>query len=137
MADITITAASVLPGDNAQVEHGYFGAAVTAGQVVYKDSADGTFKLADANSGTAGVRVPYGVALNGGASGQPAAIQRSGKITIGGTVVVGKTYVLSATPGGIAPIDDLATGHYVSTLGIGISVTQIAVQIQSSGVAVP
>lgn len=136
MTDISITATGVLPGDSAEVEHGYFGASVTAGQVVYKDS-DGTYKLADANSATAAVREPYGIALNGGASGQPAAIQKRGKITIGGTVVVGKVYVLSATPGGVAPIDDLTTGHYTATLGIGISSTQIDMRIHASGVAVP
>ncbi len=137
MSDLSITAANVLPGADAQVEHSYFGASVTAGQVVYNDTADNEKKLADANSATAIVRKVHGIALNGGSDGQPAAVQRGGTITIGATVVVGKVYVLSATPGGIAPIDDLATGHYVTVIGVGISSTQIKLGFLESGVAVP
>jgi hypothetical protein len=137
MADITVTAANVVQGDGADVENGIFGATVTAGQVVYKDAADQRFKLCDANSGTAAARVPYGIALNGGATGQPAAIQKAGNINPGGTVVVGQTYVASANAGGIAPVSDLATGHYVSHLGIGITSSLISMGIKVSGVAVP
>ena len=38
MADLSVTAASVVAGSNANIEHGTLGETVTAGQPVYKDS---------------------------------------------------------------------------------------------------
>jgi hypothetical protein len=88
MADLVITAANVLPGSSAVIKEGTAGAAITAGQVVYADSATNTYKLADCNSATAAVRSPKGIALHAAASGQPIAILTSGLITIGATVAV-------------------------------------------------
>ena len=85
MADLSITAASVLAGSDASIKDGNLGAAVTAGQVVYLDTSDSRWKLADNNSATAIVRVPGGIALNGGASGQPVKVLTNGPITIGAT----------------------------------------------------
>jgi hypothetical protein len=137
MADLVLTAANVAAGTGARVEHGTAGAAVTAGQVVYADSATNTYKLADNNSGTADARVPAGIALHAAASGQPLAILTAGLITIGATVAIGTIYVLSATAGGIAPAADLASGNYSSVLGIATTAAMIDVNIDTSGVAVP
>lgn len=137
MADIVITAANVIGGAGSQIETGFFGATVKAGETVVLDPADNKWKLADCNSPTAALRATRGFALNGGSSGQPAVVHRKGRIVIGGAVTVGQIYVQSATPGGIAPASDLATGDYVTTLGIGVSATEIDVQIHNSGVAVP
>jgi len=72
MADITITATNVKRGPGAVIVHGILAATVTAGQVLYR-LADGTFGLADANGASTLIKTPYGIALNGGAAGQPAA----------------------------------------------------------------
>ena len=56
MADLTLTAASVLAGSNATTRLGTAGATITAGQVVYFDDTTNTFKLADTDSATAAVR---------------------------------------------------------------------------------
>lgn len=135
MADLSITAASVLAGSGATTEPGTLGATVTAGQAVYKDSADGLWKLADNNSATAAVRTPQGIALNGGATGQPVKVLREGPITIGATVTAGVVYYLSDTPGGICPVADLATGEYPTVIGIATSATVIDVGIHASGAA--
>jgi hypothetical protein len=136
MADLTITAASVVKGSGSVVETGTAGASVTAGQVVYKDASDSNkFKLADCDSATAAVRSPYGIALHASGSGQPLTVLRSGPITIGATVSAGVAYYLSATPGGIAPVADLATGDYPVILGIATSTTVLEVDIQEAGVA--
>jgi fructose-specific component phosphotransferase system IIB-like protein len=135
MADLVITAANVLPGSSAVIKEGTAGAAITAGQVVYADSATNTYKLADCNSATAAVRSPKGIALHAAASGQPIAILTSGLITIGATVAVGVPYFLSGTAGGIRPLADNVTGDYVTYLGIGKSTTQIDVKIHESGAA--
>lgn len=134
MADLTITAASVLRGSNARVESVIFGATITQGQVVYKDAADGRVKLADTDSATAAQKVPYGIALNAGANGQPGLVQVSGDITIGATMVAGTTYYLSPTPGGIAPLADVAIGYDYTIMGIAISTTVLRMGIVVSGV---
>lgn len=135
MAAISITAASVLQGSNARVENGKFGAAVTQGQVVYLDASDGEYKLADADSGTAAVRVPRGVALNAGADGQPGQIQLSGDITIGATLTPGLPYFLSPdTPGGIALIGDVGVGDDYVQIGIAKSASVLTIDIQVPGV---
>jgi hypothetical protein len=135
MADITITAASVLPGSNAAVVHGTAGATITAGQVVYQAANDKKWKLADNDSATAEIRIATGIALNGASDGQPIAVQKSGDITIGGTLTAGVSYFLSSTPGGIAPYADIASGDYVCLLGMSKSTTVLALDISYTGVA--
>ena len=137
MADIAVTAASVLPGTTgADFENGTAGATITAGQLVYLDSTTNTYKLADANASvlTAQVR---GVALHASLAGQPLKIQRKGRWTVGGTVVVGTVYVTSGTPGGIAPTTDLVSGWFTAIVGIGVTAAMIDLQPIVGGVAVP
>lgn len=134
MADISITAANVLPGADARIEHGTFGATITQGQVVYRDPADGEYKLADTDSATAAVKVPRGIALNAGSDGQPATIQLSGDITIGATLTAGAAYYLSPVPGGIGLIAEVAIGDDYTLLGLAKSTTVLDLDIQVSGV---
>jgi predicted transcriptional regulator len=136
MADLSITAANVVAGNGASIVNGTAGATITAGQVVYKDVADGRYKLADANASAATAEA-VGIALHAASNGQPLAILSQGTLTPGATVVVGTVYVASATPGGIAPAADLTTGWRTTVLGVGITAATIAVDIQVSGVAVP
>lgn len=135
MADISITAANVVAGSGALTESAAALATITAGQVVYKDATTGNFGLADNNSGTAAVRAPYGIALNGASAGQPLTVVKSGPVTIGGTLTAGATYYLSDTPGGICPSADVGSGEYSSIMGIATSASVLDVEIQSSGVA--
>jgi hypothetical protein len=143
MAAITVTSANVqraiaqlgLPGSS--MEMGRFGATVTAGQAVYRDSSDSyDLKLAIATSAAAAA--VYGIALNGGADGQPAEILRAGLYNPGGTVVVGQLYCVSAAAAGaIVPYGDLATLEYVSFIGVGITAALIYVNFTVSGIAKP
>jgi hypothetical protein len=136
MADLSITAASVVAGTNAVKENGVAGATVTAGQAVYKDASDsGKFKLADNDSATAAVRSFYGIALHGAANGQPLTVLKEGPITIGATTAIGVVYCLSSTAGGICPSADIATGDYNTIIGIGTSTTVIEVQPLAAGAA--
>jgi hypothetical protein len=134
MADISITAANVVPGSDAVRESGTAGATITAGQLVYLDTSDMKYKLADSN-GAAALRVPNGIALNGASNGQPLVIQKGGDITIGGTLTAGIPYFLSDTPGGLCPLPDIGTGEYSCIIGIAKSTSVLAVNIQPSGVA--
>ncbi len=135
MADLSVTAANVIAGSGAKIVNGTAGATVTAGQVVYLDSTDSKFKLADCDSATAAVRSPAGIALNGAANGQPLAICTSGPLTIGATMTAGVTYYLSPTAGGIAPVADILTGDYPVIMGLATSATVLNVKIQEAGVA--
>src|SRR3990170_1773817 len=101
MADLAITAANVAAGSGSAVDRtANAGATITAGQLVYKDSAN-LWQLSDAN-GAAAAKTIGGVALHASLNGQPLAVLVSGPITIGATPAVGAIYGLSATPGGIA-----------------------------------
>lgn len=137
MTDISITAANVVAGSDAKTENGIAGETITAGQVVYKAAATGKYMKADSDSATAEVRKARGIALNGGSLNQPLTILRSGDVTIGGTLTAGLAYYLSkATPGGICPVADIASGGYSVIVGIAESTSVLHVQIVESGVAV-
>lgn len=136
MADLTITAANVAYGSDAVIVHGTAGASLTAGQPLYKDTANANvMKLADANASALTATVA-GVALHAAASGQPIAYQTGGAITIGATVTSGVVYVASATAGGIAPAADLTTGWRTSIIGVATSASVIQLSINNSGAVV-
>jgi hypothetical protein len=135
MADLSITAASVVPGANAIVEHGTAGETITAGHAVYKDTTTGKYIKADANSATAAARQARGIALNGASDGQPLTIQKSGDITLGAVLVAGTDYYLSDTPGGVAPRADIGAGEYVCLLGLAKTASVLALDIQFPNVA--
>lgn len=135
MTDLSITAANVIARGTAKKVPGTAGASITAGQVVYLDSADGKFKLADNDSATAAARSPYGVALHAASDGQPLVVARSGPVTIGASLTAGVAYYLSGTAGGICPVADLSTGDYPTIIGIATSTSILNIDIQESGVA--
>lgn len=135
MADLTITAANVVPGAGATRIVGISGASITAGQTVYLDSADNRYKLYDADSATAAVRVCAGIALNGASNGQPISIHTAGPLAIGATVAAGVAYYGSPTAGGICPVADLSAGDYPCFLGFATSTSVINVAIVHAGVS--
>lgn len=137
MADISQTAANVLAGSTAKIRHGTAGATITAGQPLYADATDGgRLKPADANASQATAAV-VGIALHASLDEQPIAYAVAGKVNLGATLTVGQIYVPSATAGAIAPVADLATGHYVTTLGVAISASEIDLAINVSGAVKP
>ena len=133
MADLPITASAVVPAANAIIARGTAGAAITAGQPVYKDR-NNKYLLGDAD-GVSLARAPGGIALNAASDGQPIAVQFGGDLTIGATLTTGTPYFLSATAGGIAPFEDLVDGDDVVLIGIAKSTSLLAVTIVAPGVA--
>lgn len=136
MADETVTATEVLPATDTQTVDGILGATVTAGQMVYLDSTTSTYKLADADA-SATTAAAKGIAMNGGATGQPVKVAIGGTLDPGFTVTVGAIYVLSGTAGGIAPVADLAAGDYTFIVGVGITASSLRLILNNSGVQVP
>lgn len=136
MVDLTVTAASVIPGANAKRTSGIIGTGVTvtAGQSVYIDPADNRVKLADADAVTSAAAA--GIAELGGGPGQEIPIlYEDDDLTPGATLAVGGTYVVSTTAGGIAPIADLASGDFPTHLFIATSTTKAKLKVVIGGVA--
>lgn len=129
MADISITPANVALVDGV-VRHDTAGATIAAGEAVRLSGGE-VVLASDASAAAAAVA---GIALNSASDGQPVAYQETGTIAIGGTVAVGKVYVLS-TAGGIAPVDDVASSEFITVIGVGVTAADIKLGINASGVA--
>lgn len=136
MANLTVTAASVIPGAGAKSTPGIAGATITAGQVVAKDPATGKFVLCDSNHATAALRIPKGIALNGAGDGQPITVHTEGPLAFGAILTAGTDYWVSDTPGAICPRADVGSGERAVLLGLATSTSVLDVQIQDSGVTV-
>lgn len=125
MSDITFTAANVVVTNSATVKAtGTSGAAVTVGQSVYIDPADGKIKPAKADS--ASTTPPpniVGVALDSApGANQPITYATSGDVTFGSGLAQGQVYAVSAAnAGGIAPYSDLVSTNFVAFLGVALS----------------
>lgn len=136
MVDITITAASVVAGSDANFwPQGSAGETIAAGKAVYLSSSTRKWMLADSNSATAEARTATGIALNSASLDQPLIVQKSGDITIGATLTAGVAYYLSDTPGGICPLADVGSGEYVCLLGLAKTTAVLDLNIQASGTA--
>ena len=136
MADVSVTAASVVKTTTTLISEGIAGGTVTAGQPVYSDSTDSN-KLKAADADVQATSVAVGIALHGAASGQPLKYATSGNLTFNSCFTVGAIYVVSTTTGGIAPDTDLASGDYVTILGIATSATNLNIKINASETAKP
>lgn len=134
MADIAITAANVkLVSGNTQSFAA--GAAVTAGQVVYKEKASNKAQLSDSDSATSEVRSAYGIALNAAAAGQPLTVAMNGAVlNLGATLIAGTDYYLSATPGGICPRADVTTGKDPVRIGMALTTANLQIDINDPNV---
>ena len=139
MADLSVTAASVLASANAAPIKQYnYGATITAGQVVYLDS-NNKWQLTDANASSAGNNANsiVGIALVGGANNQPGVVAtRDVYFTPGATLTNGIAYYVSQNAGAIAPVADVQTGNYATVLGIARSTTILNLNPTASGITV-
>lgn len=136
MTELAITPGLIKAGPAARTVLHTLGATVTAGQALYTDpAANFVAKLAQCDGEAREAQV-VGIALNGGAAGQPVLVLTAGPLE-GCEAEVGVVYVLSGTAGGIMPVEDLVDDDYVTVLGIGVAAGVMMVDIQASGVQVP
>lgn len=105
---------------------GIAGAAIAAGEIVYKDTT-GVYQLADADFAAGAKIAAVGMAMNSAAAGQPVVVAK-GTITIGTGFTVGMQVNLSANPGKIAPVADIST-NFVVALGCIITSSTIKIVI--------
>lgn len=136
MADLSVTAASVLASSTALKASGTAGATITAGQPLYIDSSDSNkLKLADCNA-SAATSAAVGIALHGASSGQPIAYAfDDSAFTPGATLTTGQIYAVSQNAGGICPVADLTTGDYPAVLFVAKSTSQGVLKIVRGGAA--
>lgn len=138
MAAIAITAANVIPSSAAQIVSNYtYAATVTAGQVVFLNSAN-QWALADSDGalGTA-LNATRGISVNGGSINQPAQVCISDTdFTPGGTLTNGLSVYLFTTPGSISQADIPATPAYPVFCGVAKSTTKMNLQFVASGVII-
>lgn len=133
MAAISVTATSVAPGSSCTTASGTAGATITAGQVLYIDTANSNvLKLADTDSSDLTSTVA-GIALHGASSGQPITYATDGLVTFNAVLVASKVYIAGATAAGdINPVADHTTGWRMSILGVAMSTTSLRLRIYNS-----
>lgn len=135
MADLVITAANVIAGENSVKEQALAGETIAAGKAVYISSSTKKFMLADSNSATAEARKATHIALNSASLNQPMIGHKFGDITIGATLTAGTAYFLSDTPGGICPLADVGAGEFVCQIGFAKSTTVLMMDVQFPNVS--
>lgn len=141
MADISITAASVLASASAIINRNFAaGATITRGQAIYLDTTLATplWKLIDSNAAVTGneLATTKGIALNDAASGQPIDVcVKDTDFTPGGTLTNGATVYTSVTAGGVTH-DVPTTGAYPTALGVAKSASKMNLNPTSSGAVI-
>lgn len=145
MAEQSVTAANVAI-DSTSEKQGQIvdgGATITAGQVLYKDSADSEYKLVDANNGSAATALASAVAVSGGADGQEMVVAtRGASINCGFTTTSGEVYCASSTDaltvngnaGGICLHSDLGSGDRAVVLFVGTGTAVVKLLFEDAGV---
>jgi hypothetical protein len=109
-----------------------YGATIAAGQTIVPSS--GKQVLADANASDA-LAAANGVSITPGVDNGWGLMAFGGPvILVGATLVVGMTYVVSDTAGGIMPITDLSTGERCTILGTASTTTQLDLDINATGI---
>jgi hypothetical protein len=132
MANLTITAANLRPL-SATTQTVLSGAALSIGQAVYVDDADGKAKLSDANV-TAAAKVLGLVIAATSATDQKTLVVTGGDVTLGATLVAGTNYYLSATAGAICPEADLTTGDRKIRIGWAKTTATLVLDIEDTAV---
>ena len=138
MSAVVIDPDEVLPGAAATPVTGVAGADLTAGMAIYVDGADDDLiKPSRANNAT--TAICNGIMVNTAATGQPCHYQTTGPITLGvGNLTQGQAYAVSdAVAGEIVPYADLASGDYVTLLGVAQDGDILDMDIQNSNTTKP
>ena len=137
MANLSITAANVIPSEGAVISSGTVGGTavtVVAGNLLYKHT-DGTLLLAT-NATAVGAAV-IGMALGGASTGQVVRyVSEDPDLTLGATATVGDPIYLTTAGGCSILTADLDIGEFVTFLGITtVANSKVNFKIVASGFA--
>ena len=135
MADITPTVGSVLAAVGATLGSGTAGTTIIQGDVIYLDTSDSTYKLAD--DGFASTALVAGIALNIASVNQPVDFIKAGTLAFGNaSTTAGAPYFLSTTAGNLMNTIP-ASGNQSVLIAIGLTTSAMQVGINNSQVAIP
>lgn len=126
MSNLAITAGDVVPTNTASKLNGKAGEAISAGEIVYLDTATNTYKLADGNDST---KLPaIGIAGNTAGVGQQVQIvTKDENLTIGTHGLgLGIPMFLSATAGKVCPLADISTGNQTTCVMVTNTSTTVS-----------
>ena len=122
---------------NTVSRHVVYGSTVVPGNLLYLDTTDNKYKLADADVSetTAGASA---IAVTPGSDTDNGIVITSGSvILVGATLTIGGAYVVSATAGAIAPEADLTTNDYVTRIGTAATTTRLDLTFTATGIQHP
>lgn len=137
MAAVSTTPANVKQQGSCKTIQGLFGATMTASDACYRDGADGTWKLLDANldleEGTL-----LGVVLVGAASSAYGQIVLEGPMDIGGTLTNRMAYIAGTTGGDIHPVADFTgfTSAWQYHIGYATGTSTLVVKPHKTGASI-
>ncbi len=140
MANVTITASSVVPSANSLKSSIQLGEAADAGDIVYFKSSDAKWYLANATtleeSGNGAGSNLKMLASSGAANQYVVGVDPKSSITVGAVLTKGRAYVLSATDGLIANEGDLTSGQFLTIVGYAITSSVLFFDPTSTGVTI-
>ena len=135
MAAFSVTAANVLHSSSATIFTGTAGATITQGQPLYLDTTSNTYKLANALNANSASNCA-GIAMVGASNGQDMVIcSRDPNFAPGFAIAAGNFVLVGNVAGALQPVEDRATGWYVTSLGVGIGNNRINFYITGSNTA--
>lgn len=132
MADLTITPEDVAIGGAfgvTKISQEQAAEAIEQGEVVVQISGETKWRLADSNAASNGTDYAgankIGYALTPAATDGFFMVATEGPVIAGASLTVGTVYIVSTTPGGIAPITDFGgySNSYCTILGQATSTT--------------
>lgn len=139
MAAIVITASNVIPAAGVSKTQKKVGEAVTAGTILYYNSANNDWRLASnaaLESSGNGTDSNLVMALGAASANQYVAVATSSPgsaIAVGAVLTKGLPYVL-LTSGQFGPIGDLGSGDFLTIVGYGSTTSNFIFQPISTGV---
>lgn len=136
MADVTVTPANVEMTDDTVATTGIAGEALVQGQSAYLNSSGSRWYKSESDDTEAKAET-RGIVMTPAATGAQVVIATGGTIKPGATLSANTVYVLSVNSGRFAPIADLATGNYVTLIGIGKSTTELSLLLDPQGYQSP
>lgn len=117
MANLTITAANVIPTADSIPGFGVAGEAITAGQPIYLRTSDQKWIRGESGD-TQAKAESVAIAITSAVSGGQVGYVSGGSLSVGAILTVKTLYVLSATTGLICPIADLVATDWVTLIGV-------------------
>ncbi len=132
MAALSVTATTVTHVSGSVLPTQTIGETITAGQAVYLKNDNRVWKAQ--NDGTAAEAAAIGIALTGGAAGQPCLVAGPGAVINIGATTEKVHYWLHSGAGGVCLQADVISTQYITRLGYSLTTDGVFyVDIKATG----